>query len=620
MKRLELYLLFFTLSFSSTAQLPITAARIHAHNDYHNAVPFFDAYRLGAGSIEADIVLQDGNLYVAHDVKEVQKDRTLDSMYLRPVQTIMTQKNKDSGGETKNGAKTMQLLIDIKTEAEPTLDLLVTKLSSYPAEVFVKNPSIQIVISGNTPDPSRWTKYPDFILFDGRPNISYTPSQLRRIAMISDNFTNYSHWNGKGLIVKEERKKLENLIASVHSQGKKIRFWATPDHVNAWKTLLSMGVDFLGTDHVDQLADYLNKQADREYIHTEKQHAVYTPKYVNNEKRSKVKNIILMIGDGMGIAQVYAGYTGNRGSLNLFNMLNIGFSIPSSADSYITDSAAGATAMATGKKTNNRYVGVDTTGAPLLTVTEMIKAWGIRSALISSGDITDATPAAFYAHRSERSWSEAIALDFLSNPVDILIGGGYGHFTSRSDKKDLFNELQNNGYVVSSRFDAMDTITAHKFIILDDNAVISKESGRRDFLSQSLNKCIHILKQNKKGLFIMAEGAQIDDGGHANKMSYVVREMIDFDKAVGEAMRFADTNGETLVIVTADHETGGLSLLDGNIQKGYVDGNFATDDHSAVMVPVFAYGPHSQDFRGVYQNTDIFKKIMRIFEMYSKKN
>ncbi len=118
----------------------------------------------------------------------------------------------------------------------------------------------------------------------------------------------------------------------------------------------------------------------------------------------------------------------------------------------------------------------------------------------------------------------------------------------------------------------------------------------------------------------MAEGAQIDDGGHANKMGYEVREMIDFDKAVGEAMRFADTNGETLVIVTADHETGGLSLLDGNIRKRYVDGKIGTDDHSAVMVPVFAYGPHSEDFRGVYQNTDIFKKIMRIFEMYSKKN
>jgi alkaline phosphatase len=249
-----------------------------------------------------------------------------------------------------------------------------------------------------------------------------------------------------------------------------------------------------------------------------------------------------------------------------------------------------------------------------------VKGFGIKSALISAGDITDATPAAFYAHQPERSWSEAIALDFLSNPVDILIGGGYNHFTKRADNQNLLSRLQNDGYTVSGKFEVIDTITRNKFILLDDKAVVSKENGRGDFLSQSLNKSMLTLKPNKKGFFIMAEGAQIDDGGHANKISYVVQEMIDFDKAVGEAMRFADTNGETLVIVTADHETGGLSLLDGNIRNGYVDGNFSSDDHSGVMVPVFAYGPHSQDFRGVYQNTAIFEKIMRIFELYHKKN
>jgi alkaline phosphatase len=327
-----------------------------------------------------------------------------------------------------------------------------------------------------------------------------------------------------------------------------------------------------------------------------------------------------MIGDGMGIAQVYTGYTVNRGALNLFNMLNIGFSITSSTDSYITDSAAGGTAMATGKKTNNRYVGVDSAGARLPSIPELVKPLGIRSALISAGDITDATPAAFYAHQPERAWNEAIALDFLSNPVDILIGGGYDYFTKRSDNQNLFTRLQNEGYIVSNRFETIDTINQKKFVLLDDKAVVSKENGRGDFLSLALNKSMLTLKQNKNGFFIMAEAAQIDDGGHANKMSYVVKEMIDFDKAVGEAIQFADTNGETLVIVTADHETGGLSLLDGEINNGYVDGNFSTDDHSAVMVPVFAYGPHSLDFRGVYQNTAIFDKIMRIFNLYNKKN
>lgn len=116
--------------------------------------------------------------------------------------------------------------------------------------------------------------------------------------------------------------------------------------------------------------------------------------------------------------------------------------------------------------------------------------------------------------------------------------------------------------------------------------------------------------------FIMEEGAQIDLGGHNNSVPYLTSEMLDFDKAIGEALQFADTNGETLVIVTADHETGGLSLLDGNIEKGYVDGAFSTGDHSGIMVPVFAYGPHSMDFRGVYENTAIFEKIMRVIKLY----
>jgi alkaline phosphatase len=618
MKYLLLSIIFLSLYAQAVAQPIITPFRIHAHNDYHQRIPFFNAYALGAGSIEADIVLLEGELYVAHDIREVQKDWTLDSMYLRPLQKIAA-KRSNSTSKNRNPERPLQFLIDIKTDAESTLDLLVKKLKSYPAEVFAKNPAFTIVISGNVPDPSRWANYPAFIFFDGRPSIQYTAGQLARIAMISDDFTTYSVWNGKGLIVKSERKKLEDLIASVHHKGKKIRFWATPDHINAWKILLTMGVDYLGTDYVDLLANYINKQSSRAYTHTEA-HTVYTPKYVNNDKRSKVSNIILMIGDGMGIAQIYSGYTGNHGALNLFKMLNIGFSITYSADSYITDSAAGGTAMATGKKTNNRYVGVDSAGIPHPSIPEIIRTSGIRSALISAGDITDATPASFYAKQPERTWNEAIALDFMTNPVDILIGGGYTRFAKRSDDQNLLQRLQNKGYVVSDSFEAMDTVTRDKFIILDDSAVVAKGEGRGDFLSRSLNKSMVALEKNKRGFFIMIEGAQIDYGGHENKMDYVVREMIDFDKAVGEAMRFADTNGETLVIVTADHETGGLSLLDGNISKGYIDGNFSSNDHSAVMVPVFAYGPHSQDFRGVYQNTAIFEKIMRIFESYNKKD
>lgn len=577
-------------------------------------IPFYEAYRLGIRSIEVDIVLAENELYVAHDNKDVRGQNTLDSLYLRPIENIALQKKKIHGQENED---LLRLFIDIKTDAVKTLDVLTRKLNTYPTGAFLTNKDLQIVISGNTPPRSTWGSYPSYIYFDGRPDTLYSNDHLKHVAVISDDFSKYTSWNGKGLIPRPDREKLQAVIASVHRSGKKIRFWGTPDHVNAWKILFSMDIDWVGTDYVYLMHDHIKKQHSREYTNISKLNVPYAPTYLNNDKRSTVKNIILLIGDGMGLAQVYSGYTGNRGSLNLFNMLNIGFSLTASADSYITDSAAGGTAMATGKKTNNRHIGVDSNGNTLTSLPQIIKKFDITSALISAGDITDATPAAFYAHETERNNNESIALDFISNPVDILIGGGLSHFTKRSDGQNLFSTLENKGYVVCSHFDSIDPINAKKFVLLDDKAVLSKEKGRGDFLSQSLTKSVSTLSHGK-GFFIMAEGAQIDYGGHENSMSYVVREMMDFDLAIGEAMRFADTNGETLVIVTADHETGGLTLLGGDISKGYVDGNFSTHDHSAIMVPVFAYGPHSQDFRGVYQNTDIFNKILQVFQLYHK--
>ena len=579
-------------------------------------IPFYEAYRLGIRSIEVDIALVENELYAAHDLRDIRKENTLDSLYLRPINHLAQQKKQSYDLSDANNEDILQLVIDIKTDTEKTLDALILKLNSYPTEAFRTNKSLKIVISGNVPTPSKWSRYPSYIYFDGRPDISYSQEQLQRVAVISDDFSKYTSWNGKGLIPKPDYEKLQSLISSVHRMGKKIRFWGTPDHVNAWGILFSMDIDYVGTDYVYPLQDYIKKQHSRQYTHLPASHVRYSPTYLNNDKGSKVKNIILLIGDGMGIAQIYAGYTGNRGSLNLFNMLNIGFSLTASADSYITDSAAGGTAMATGKKTNNRYIGVDSTGKNLPAIPQIIKKINIASAVISAGDITDATPAAFYAHEAERSNNESIAFDFISEPVDILIGGGLGYFTKRSDGQNLFSTLQRKGYSVYEHFDSINTINAKKFILLDDKGVVSKEKGRGNFLSQSLVKSMSTLN-NGKGFFIMAEGAQIDYGGHENRMSYVVQEMIDFDLAIGEAMRFADTNGETLVIVTADHETGGLTLLGGDMNKGYVDGNFSTPDHSAVTVPVFAYGPHSLDFRGVYQNTAIFNKIVQIFQLYN---
>jgi alkaline phosphatase len=601
--------IFLSLIISSIAiaqERVYTPMNAHAHNDYEHPIPFYTAYYRNFGSIEADVYVRNGQLFVSHEEKYITADRSLEKLYLDPLKTII---KKNGGTAYKNSKDTLQLLIDFKTTGVPTMKALVQTLDRYPE--ISKNPTVQIVISGDQPLPALWSQYPDYIHFDGKRNGVYTKAEAARIALYSVDIKLFTNWNGKGIIVKPEKDRLQHWIDSVHLAGRKVRIWGVADNVNTWKTQMNMGADFIGTDQLETLSDFLTNRANIEYKGTAAPHALYKARYVNNDSMTTVNNVILLIGDGMGLTQIYAGYTGNRGQLNLLQMINIGFSKTYSSDSYITDSAAGGTAMASGHKTNNRYVGVDATGVRLPAIPDLVAPSGVVSGLISSGDITDATPAAFYAHVSDRSEEEAIAKDFLSSPVNIMIGGGAKHFNKRSDSLNIPSLLKEKGYSFSTRFDDIDTIQSKKWLLLPASAELSMINGRNDFLTRSLQKTINTLGNH---FFIMAEGAQIDYGGHANNLPYVITEMMDFDKAIGEAMKFADEDGHTLVIVTADHETGGLSLLDGDISKGQADGNFSSNDHSAVMVPVFAYGPHSLEFRGVYENTQIFEKIVRLLK------
>ncbi|WP_298736018.1 alkaline phosphatase [uncultured Chitinophaga sp.] len=583
-----------------------TTANAHSHNDYEHDIPFLTAYYQHFGSIEADVFARNGQLYVAHKEEEIDTTRTLAALYLQPLREMI----RKAGGKAYNNGQPLQLLIDFKTDSLLTMQTLLQQLQQYPD--ITGNTHIQLVISGSQPIPAQWDNYPAYILFDGKGSLTYSAAQLERLPLFSYNLQNYARWNGKGSMKAAEQQRVQALIDHAHQLGKKIRFWGTPDNVNTWITLAKMGVDYIGTDHIEALSDFLKRRRASEYQAAGNTHPVYRARYVNNDRLSKVKNVILLIGDGMGLTQIYGGYTANKGQLNLFQMINIGLSKTSSADNYITDSAAGGTAMATGHKTNNRSIGVDATGVKQPAIPDLIQRYGMESALISAGDVTDATPAAFYGHQPDRSLEEDIARDFLNSPVSILIGGGLQHFERRKDGLSLTTLLQQKGYTIGRDLSGLENMRTRKWVLLDSVAEAPVLKGRGDFLTRALKKTINTLQDNRNGFFIMAEGAQIDVGGHFNNLPYNATEMVDFDKAIGAAMEFADSNGETLVIVTADHETGGLSLLDGNIQKGYVNGHFSTDDHTAVTVPVFAYGPHSLDFRGVYENTAIFEKIMKI--------
>ncbi|GAB3560627.1 alkaline phosphatase [Spirosoma fluminis] len=603
-------LLWLSLITIAKSQLIYAPAQAHSHNDYEQTIPFWQAYDQQFGSIEADIYARDGQLYVAHTPTDITPTRTLEALYINPIVEKVRANRGKVYADTPYG---LQWLIDLKTTAQVSLPLLVRSLSAYP-DIFGMSGPVRVVVSGNVPPPDQFAMYPNWIQFDGRPDVAYTPEQLAHVGLISQDFTKYTRWNGKGLIVKNERAKIQQVVEQVHKQGKKIRFWATPDNVNTWKALMNLGVDYINTDQIAGLGQFLRQRQTAEYQNPSP-HALYQPTYRNNDNRSRVRNVILLIGDGMGLAQIYAGLTANRGDLNLAMLLNIGFSKTSAADTYITDSAAGGTAMATGYKTNNRAIGVDSTGKSVSAIPMLIKRWNMASGLISAGSITDATPAAFYAHQPDRMFEREIAHDFLREPVDILIGGGYRYF----NEENVLDTLRQRGYKIGTAFGQLDGLK-RPFVLLDDQSVVAVNKGRKDFLPKSLHKTLNELQANKAGFFVMAEGAQIDYGGHANDVRYVVQEMLDFDQAIGEAIRFADSNGETLVIITADHETGGLSLLDGDLKRGYVDGNFSTNDHSGIMVPVFAYGPHSLDFRGVYENTEIQRKIMTILQQYQSTN
>ena len=331
---------------------------------------------------------------------------------------------------------------------------------------------------------------------------------------------------------------------------------------------------------------------------------------------AKPKNVILMIGDGMGVTQVYAGLTANGGHLNLEECTYIGFQKTYSASSYTTDSGASATAIATGKKTRNGAIAVDTSGQRLKTILEMAEDAGQSTGLVATSTITHATPASFVAHNPDRGEYEEIAMDFVGAGLEVIIGGGRNHFNRREDNQDLIESLRQDGYQVTERIEQVDAQHAGPIAVFTDSMAMPPAlRGRGDLLPRATELAIGRLAENEKGFFLMVEASQIDWAGHDNNTEYLVSEMIDFDKAIGTALDFAGNNSETLVIITGDHETGAMAIESGNMETGDVSGLYSSEGHTGVMVPVFAFGPGAENFAGIYENTDIFEKMAGLMEL-----
>lgn len=589
MKNIILALIFCVSGLSGWAQI------IHSHNDYRQQRPFHAALEAGAGSIEADVFFNNGAIVVCHDRAEVETAPTFEQLYIKPMQELVT------AGRKLN----FIMLIDFKTSASTTMIPFVELLKKYP-EIF-KADGVRVVISGSRPAKEDYVKYPDFVMFDGLFKQKYTPEQLAKVAMFSGAPNEFITWNGKGMMNSGDQKIMQNIIQSAHKQGKPVRFWGAPDGEDMWLMMYHMGVDYINTDRLAECRKYFNNLTRKGFVLKEKQ-PTYSPTYKSDGKQAKPKNIILIIGDGMSLAQITAAETANRGDLTLMNMRHIGFQKSYALNSYNTDSAAAGTALATGHKTDNRRIATLPGGETVPNSSEIFGDMGIRVGLISSGDITDATPAAHYAHSPERDNSEDIAAFVTNGKLSLLAGGNARPFVKREDKRNLCTELSAMGYDVIGSYDSINIVKSNKVVCLDERFDKFVNDKNIDYLGKVTVDAVKKL-ENSKGFFLMVESARIDHSGHSNYLPGVVMETLCLDAVVSEALKYADKNGETLVIVTGDHETGGLVLLNGSRDNGSVNAHFVLGNHTGLMIPVFAYGVGAQNFNGVYENTEVFNKI-----------
>lgn len=630
--RLSVAVLVCLISAQMSAQTPIL---IHSHNDYRRTVPFYEAYSQGVHSIEVDCFYRDGVLLVGHDVEDLDENMTVEKLYVRPLAEAV---RRNGGHPYADPEHPLQLMVELKSATEPSLAALVDLLSQY-ADVYCSG-SVAVTITGNVPAPEEFGSYPEFIRFDGDIDIDYTPEQLARVALFSMDLRRYSTWNGKGSLVVEQEKAVREVIARAHALGKPIRFWDCPEGTTVYYTLYDFGVDYVNTDKPAVCAEFFRHWGDmnfqmggaaaskegvtsgtkvldkvtrsfagfqRSELQLSRNVEVYHPTYRNDGAHKRIKNVILLIGDGMGINQVLASEFVNR-EITMFQMRYFGMQHTASKDQFTTDSAAGGSALGTGVKHANRHISSMEDGTPLPSLTDWFHDMGKATGVLTLGNVVDATPTVFYGHNVERDDSDDLTADLLESKADLVCGSGYRDFVNRQDGRDIMKELSEK-YIVTRSCDEIGKGDGRMLCIDDRMDEMAKESTLDLLATATRNSISHLSKMSRKGFFLMVEGAKIDYAGHSDCMPGSILEQLSFDMAVAEALRFADTNGETLVVVTADHETGGLVLLDGDLESGRLMGVYVSNDHTPSMVPVFAYGPHADEFIGIYQNTDVPNRI-----------
>ena len=321
---------------------------------------------------------------------------------------------------------------------------------------------------------------------------------------------------------------------------------------------------------------------------------------------NEVKNVILLIGDGMGLEQVSCAWVVNHGKLNLDKFPYIGLSRTYCTDYLITDSGAGGTALAAGVKTAESHVGTAADSTDLASVLVKAHQLGKKTGVAVTCHLADATPCDFCCHNEYRYNQDDLIADYLACGVDYISGGGLDWFTvNRKDGRDISKEMADKGYTVALTEEALMKAGLPVIgILAPDNLPVAEERG--DLYRNTVRRGLDLLsaESGENGFVMMLEGSCIDDWLHGNDIGKAMEELLDFDRTIGDVLEWAAADGHTLVVVTADHATGCLTLQDGDLEKGEIGVFFASESHNGIAVPVYAWGPGSDAFTGIRENDE----------------
>ena len=321
---------------------------------------------------------------------------------------------------------------------------------------------------------------------------------------------------------------------------------------------------------------------------------------------NEVRNVIIMIGDGMGLEQVSCAWVVNHGKLNLDRFPTVGLSRTYCTNELITDSGAGGTALAIGQKTGYSHVGTAADSTDVPSVLVKAQELGKKTGVVVTCHFADATPCDFCCHNEYRYNQDDLIADYVTCGVDYLAGGGLDWFTvNRKDGRDITKEMAAAGYTVALTEDALMKAELPVIgILAPDNLPVAMERG--DLYRHSVARGLDILSRESgdKGFVMMLEGSCIDDWLHGNDIGKAMEELLDFDRTIGDVLQWAAADGHTLVVVTADHNTGALTLQDGNLEEGRIGVAFGSESHNGIAVPFYAWGPGSDAFTGIRENDE----------------